>query len=231
LATQNKYLEDAKNIENSTVIHLIYSTFNYKRNFTKRTLVYPFQTSFIMQLVKHTDAIFSIPNFLSEPLCQQFIELTENIGYEAALIQVGNGKQRLVKSVRNNQRVMLLNEPMAESLWESLAPFVPSYHGKCRAISLNEMLRFYKYDIGQSFKKHRDASYIRPNGEASFFTFLIYLNHDFDGGSTLFDNGVEVMPHTGSALIFEHQLRHQGSQVTKGTKYVLRSDIMYRFEG
>jgi hypothetical protein len=29
------------------------------------------------------------------------------------------------------------------------------------------------------------------------------------------------------ALIFEHQLLHEGAAVTQGRKYVLRSDVMY----
>jgi hypothetical protein len=30
------------------------------------------------------------------------------------------------------------------------------------------------------------------------------------------------------ALIFLHSLYHEGSEVTQGVKYVLRTDIMYR---
>jgi hypothetical protein len=30
------------------------------------------------------------------------------------------------------------------------------------------------------------------------------------------------------ALLFQHQLLHEGSEVTSGVKYVVRSDVMYR---
>jgi hypothetical protein len=37
-----------------------------------------------------------------------------------------------------------------------------------------------------------------------------------------------VRPKQGMALLFLHDLYHEGSEVTQGVKYVLRSDIMYR---
>ena len=55
---------------------------------------------------------------------------------------------------------------------------------------------------------------------------MVYLNEGFGGGATEFDDR-SVEPQTGQALVFEHRLRHQGAEVTRGTKYVLRSDIMF----
>ena len=37
-----------------------------------------------------------------------------------------------------------------------------------------------------------------------------------------------IRPKTGMALAFDHLLFHEGSVVTKGKKYVLRSDIVYQ---
>jgi hypothetical protein len=64
--------------------------------------------------------------------------------------------------------------------------------------------------------------------EASRLTFMVYLNEDFGGGATEFDFPKEtVRPREGMALVFDHGLQHQGAEVTRGTKYVLRSDVMY----
>ena len=87
---------------------------------------------------------------------------------------------------------------------------------------------FYRYDVGQQFDWHYDGCYERPNGERSWLTFMIYLNGDFDGGQTAFENAA-VEPDTGMALFFVHQVLHKGQPVTNGRKYVLRSDVMYRF--
>ena len=89
------------------------------------------------------------------------------------------------------------------------------------------MFRFYKYQPGEQFKKHRDQSFIRNEIEASYFTFMIYLNDNYDGGETTF-NHLTIHPKQGMGLIFQHDLEHEGAPVIKGIKYVLRTDIMYR---
>jgi prolyl 4-hydroxylase len=102
-----------------------------------------------------------------------------------------------------------------------------------KLISLNERLRFLRYAPGQKFERHYDGWYSRKNGERSFITFQLYLNEDFSGGETTFfldDEGLNklpVVPKTGSVLLFQHDIMHEGSKLVKGTKYVIRSDIMY----
>ena len=75
----------------------------------------------------------------------------------------------------------------------------------------------------------------------SKFTFLIYLNQDFTGGGTTFyaasarKEGVlerrSVKPRTGSALVFPHGANsaalHEGSEVSEGAKYVIRTEILF----
>lgn len=56
---------------------------------------------------------------------------------------------------------------------------------------------------------------------------MIYLNDDFEGGETTFP-GLWIAPKQGTALIFMHHLYHSGREVTKGIKYVLITDVMYR---
>ena len=84
--------------------------------------------------------------------------------------------------------------------------------------------------LGEYFKWHRDGSFVRSPDEASCLTFLIYLNHDFEGGATAFRTDV-VEPRAGSVLVFPHRLTHQGMEIVSGMKYVLRTDVMYRRTG
>ncbi|MBU7587533.1 MAG: 2OG-Fe(II) oxygenase [Nostoc sp. TH1S01] len=109
--------------------------------------------------------------------------------------------------------------------------------GRWQAVGLNERFRFYRYNPGQRFAIHHDGSYRRPNGEESLLTFMIYLNDGFEGGETRFhfysrfaENlpSIAVVPVTGTALCFVHDLVHEGTAVIQGRKYVLRSDVMYR---
>lgn len=54
----------------------------------------------------------------------------------------------------------------------------------------------------------------------------MYLNDDYAGGATQFA-WETIEPTAGSALVFPHRLRHQGAPLIAGTKYVLRTDVMY----
>jgi hypothetical protein len=55
----------------------------------------------------------------------------------------------------------------------------------------------------------------------------LLLNDGFEGGETSFEDAT-IVPATGKALFFVHQLRHKGQPVIRGRKYVLRTDVMYR---
>jgi len=79
-------------------------------------------------------------------------------------------------------------------------------------------------------------------GERSFITFIIYMNEGFIGGETTFHAGgfynrnskqlkaaepVKCIPETGKALIFQHDILHEGSKLITGKKYAFRMDVMY----
>ncbi len=172
--------------------------------------------------------IFTIDNFWTKQECENFISKSENLGYELATVETEKG-HIVVEMVRNNNRVLYKDIQLAENLWELLKPFAPNKIGNSNAIGLNELFRFYKYQPGQEFKRHRDQSFIRNEIEASYYTFMIYLNDDYEGGETIFSN-LTIQPKQGTALIFFHNLEHEGSYVKQGTKYVLRTDIMYKLE-
>ena len=172
------------------------------------------------------EEIYIIEDFLSKEACDSLIQFSENQGYEEAKVNL-DGKQVLMTMVRNNERVLDLNKDRAEEYWDRLSIFHPAQLGKSTAIGLNELFRFYKYGHKQRFKKHRDGSFERNETEFSAYTFMIYLNDDFSGGETAF-NELTVEPKKGTALIFRHELKHEGKPIIDGIKYVLRSDIMYR---
>lgn len=179
-----------------------------------------------MKRIELHPEIFLIESFLSEQECNHFIEKGEQVSFEEAKVNI-HGKQTILKGVRNNERVLFKDELLADSIWTKIAPFVPETFGIYKALGLNELFRIYKYSEGQRFKMHRDGSYERSEKECSFFSFLIYLNEGYNGGETYFEEGITVIPKLGDALLFHHPLRHEGKPIISGTKYVLRTDIMY----
>lgn len=168
------------------------------------------------------DSVFTVENFLTPEECQKYIRISEDFGYEDALVSSPRG-QVLRKDLRNNERVMFQNEEIAAWLWERASDFVPYQYDDRSAIGVNEMLRFYRYDPGQQFNWHQDFPFERDNGEQSYLTLIIYLNDDFEGGETSFEDSYseemfdefKVVPQQGMALFFEHAIHHKGEPVTR----------------
>lgn len=179
--------------------------------------------------MKIADGIFTVSNFLSSQECDDFIAMSERIGYEAATLATVDGA-KLQPEIRNNHRVILDDRDIVQRLWVRAAPHVPPILNGRQAIGLNERVRFYRYDPSQQFAGHVDAPYRRSNGEVSQLTFMIYLNQDFEGGETKFDEA-SIVPQTGMALIFRHELFHEGATIVTGRKYVLRTDVMFNPPG
>jgi len=179
----------------------------------------------------HYDHVYVVHHFLTEDECDSFIRISESIGFGDAPITTPTGP-RMRKDVRNNSRVMKDDPELAKQLWSRAEPWVITPWRNRRAIGLNERFRFYRYEPGQLFAPHYDGAFERSNGEKSEFTFLVYLNDDFQGGETrFFHPGVfNVVPKAGSLLIFHHPQLHEGAVILSGTKYVLRSDVMYEKE-
>jgi predicted 2-oxoglutarate/Fe(II)-dependent dioxygenase YbiX len=182
------------------------------------------------------DNVATIAGFLSAAECDDYIRLGEATGFEEAPITTSRGMM-MMKDVRNNDRVMIDDPARALALYQRLSDdLAPRFQRTWTRVAFNERLRLYRYDIGQQFDWHRDGYFQRPNGERSFFTFMVYLNDDFDGGATSFsDDGfgfpggmLRITPAKGMGLLFHHPILHRGDPVTTGRKYVLRTDVMYR---
>jgi len=171
--------------------------------------------------------VVTVDELLSREECNGWIELVEGIGFESAPISTAFGFVH-APEVRNNTRVMLDDVERAASLWERVREHVPEKREGRRAVGLNERFRFYRYEPGQYFRWHYDGAFERSPRERSLITLMIYLNDRMTGGATEFDDFGPVVPATGKALLFQHAIRHQGSPVESGRKYVLRTDVMYR---
>ena len=175
--------------------------------------------------MKVAEGVYLMPDLLTPVECRESIEATEAKGYGDAPITTTSGFE-LRPDIRNNTRVIVDDSELAESLWQRSRNEIPCFLKGRQAFGLNERFRFYRYDPGERFALHRDGSYRRDNGEMSLLTFMIYLNEGFIGGETVVE-GFSITPKQGMALIFEHQLLHEGAAVVSGRKYVLRSDVMF----
>eukprot|EP00977_Amphora_coffeiformis_P021264 scaffold9105_cov151-Amphora_coffeaeformis.AAC.3 len=172
--------------------------------------------------------------------CEAIIEFAEKKGFEPALLNVGGGRQIYAPDTRNSKRTIIDDNRFAECILKRIQHLLPkTSHAGFQATGINERMRVLRYGPGDAFQPHCDGSYVRPDGsQASFWTVMIYLNEKFEGGSTLFhstrsvtgddDEVVAVVPKSGSVLLFDHSLYHEGEKVLRGTKYAIRTDMMFR---
>jgi len=188
--------------------------------------------------------------------CAALIARSESAGYEQALVNMGNGQQMRMLDTRKSDRSIIDDPDFAEELWQRLRaatgddPRLVRRAGRRKgdaafhACGLNERLRFLRYGPGDFFASHQDGTYMRRDeagperrGECSLLTCQLYLNEGFQGGATRFHDGydeakaIDVVPRTGSVLLFEHRLLHEGSLLVAGCKYVIRTDVMFTNKG
>ena len=149
----------------------------------------------------------------------------------------------------------LLGADTAEALLARCRPHLPPELRGGRLAGINARCRFFRYtDAEQAvYRPHIDGSwpgsgldpisgsYVHDafGDRRSRLTFLMYLNDGFDGGCTTFylpasSGGLRargVKPRAGSVLCFPQgntaSLLHEGSAVTRGTKDVIRTDVLY----
>lgn len=180
--------------------------------------------------------VFTVSGVLTIDECQGLIERAETIGFAAASVRTHAGP-KMMTNIRNNDRVNLDDPELADLMWSRISAVLPILDGQ-QPESVDRRLRFYRYEPGQEFKRHKDGSVTSKDGNLSKLSYLIYLNSDFEGGETTFRDYVGtgdsrqkiqhvITPKTGSALLFRHHRWHEGSRLTSGRKYVLRSDVFY----
>ncbi|MBB3210636.1 putative 2-oxoglutarate/Fe(II)-dependent dioxygenase YbiX [Rhodopirellula rubra] len=180
--------------------------------------------------------IFTVAGVFSAAECCELIDRAESIGFDAASVRTHSGP-KMMTNIRNNDRVNLDDPELASVMWSRISHVLPSIDDQ-HAVGVDSRLRFYRYEPGQEFKRHKDGSVTNDDGHLSKLSYLVYLNGDFDGGSTTFrdyDGKGEsrrkiehvITPIAGSALLFHHQRWHEGSALVSGRKYVLRSDVFY----
>lgn len=171
---------------------------------------------------------WTVPDVLSEAECAAQIARMEQQGLQSAPITMGPNRFEHRPERRNNGRVILEDAPLAAELFRRLQAHCPSPLMGMVAVGANERLRCYRYQPGQYFRLHHDGAFTRSPVERSLLTLMVYLNEGFEGGETNFPElKLRFTPRRGMALLFQHMLLHEGCEVLSGTKYALRSDVMY----
>ncbi|KAG5922143.1 hypothetical protein E4U42_005592 [Claviceps africana] len=193
-------------------------------------------------------------NVLSPQECKAIIAAGESVGFLPD-VPIRQGEEDT--SVLAHNFYWICDTAFHDKLWARMAPFVPASLNGRLSRGLNRRFRVYRYVPGAEYRCHIDGAWppsgIRPDGtyvydsspahrkQSSLFTFLLYLNDEFDGGETTFYmpavregtlNAYPVRPVMGAVAIFPHgetrgALLHEGTSVRKGAKYIIRTDVEY----
>ncbi|KFK26798.1 hypothetical protein AALP_AA8G294900 [Arabis alpina] len=195
--------------------------------------------------------LFTVENCLTADESKGFIQIAESLGFT----HQGSRGPAYGEAYRDNHRISVNDPVLADTIWQSgLSNLFSDFKIRRKvAVGLNPNLRFYRYSAGQHFGRHIDESVDLEDGKRTYYTLLIYLSgsntksnskskkndsssaEHLVGGETVFYGSrnsivAEVAPMEGMALFHIHGekcMLHEGRNVSKGVKYVLRSDVVF----
>ena len=205
--------------------------------------------------ISEVPGAFQLLNVLTKKECREIIRIAESLGFHQ------DSPVSLPHNIRHNDNMNWVVSPAIDSVfWERSKGLVSEGVDGQPAKGINARFRFYKYHTGDYFSPHTDGAwpgsrviegvYVEDAypGLLSQFTYLIFLNDDYEGGRTEFlvskdqplrpsknpseSQTVGVKTPQGAVLCFPHGLHplhclHSGEKVLAGTKYVIRTDILY----
>lgn len=201
-------------------------------------------------IVPFVDDVFLLDHVLTRSECNQLRSVATMLGYRP------DHPVTVDKPTGIDSCEWLVDASIMDPLNERVKSLLPPIMKESAVVhSINSRWRFFRYSQDSVYRPHIDGSWpesrINEKGEyeydesgsvKSYLTFLIYLNDDFEGGETLFyipsSQGMSargVVPKAGAVLVFPQgntaSLIHEGSAVANGTKYVVRTDVLYRVKG
>ena len=147
---------------------------------------------------------------------------------------VGSGKEmNEYNDARTSYTANLIaNDPTVESLHKKIAKYLG------QPLKKGESLQGQRYEVGQYFNDHVDyfsGDQYDKNCLSSgnrTWTFMLYLNDDFEGGATHFRHlNKRITPESCKAVVWNNlqngypneYMLHCGLVVRRGTKYIITS--------
>ena len=173
-----------------------------------------------------------IKGFLNKKQCQALIEMIEADNVRSSVVVGGTDRSEISETRTSSTSNLANNNLVVKSIHQQIADNLGLN------IKKGEDLQGQKYEAGQFFKQHNDYftgdaydKHCLYSGNRTF-TFMIYLNEDFEGGGTYFPKLEKtIKPELGKAVVWENtidgepqpQTMHEGTTISKGVKYIITS--------
>lgn len=190
------------------------------------------QSTTVHRAADGTD-VHIVRNFFTHTECEALI--AEGIQYlEPSRVGGPNDTTKIDKTVRSSSTAMLSEVSQHPAVLEAIRRIDDAYgypHLFSNPLQLN------RYQVGEEFVAHHDwhdpvrqHDRIQREGQRTW-TFLMYLNDDFEGGQTEFPlMNLTVTPERGMLVLWNNLLvdgsvnettLHASKPVTSGTKFMM----------
>ncbi|MGF1580404.1 MAG: hypothetical protein ACFCD0_13670 [Gemmataceae bacterium] len=114
--------------------------------------------------------ILTVDDVLTPQECIDSIAFGESLGFQPAGVKSSEGSA-MRPGIRNNWRVEFENAAFTRTLWDRVRDLLEEIKGY-QPCGLYQSFRFYRYDAGERFKRHRDG-HVEQDGCRSQLSFLI----------------------------------------------------------
>lgn len=181
-------------------------------------------SNFVSVPVSASPEALSFPGLFSERECDFLIDTAMPALEPSNVFDPETGEQR-PNPVRTSDAAgfpLVAEKPAIHALCRRLAAASGTH------VAQGEPLQVLRYRPGQEYRPHFDA--INNADNQRTFTFLVYLNEDFEGGETCFlTPDIKVKGGKGDGLLFRNadsagrldpNSRHAGLPVTAGEKFL-----------
>ena len=173
-----------------------------------------------------------IENFISTEESKYLIRMIDNSASKSMVVGSGNTMNTYSSQRTSSTSNLIANDPTVESLHKKIAKYLGVNLKK------GESLQGQRYEVGQFFRGHVDyfsGEHYDKNCLSSgnrTYTFMLYLNDNFEGGTTNFPHLKKIIkPKACKGIVWNNlqhgypneYMKHSGEDVTNGTKYIITS--------
>ena len=176
--------------------------------------------------------ITEIEGFLSEEECSELVTMIDANHTRSSVVEGGTDISTVSDTRTSSTCNLDTNNELVSKIHNRISTKLE------QPLSKGEALQGQLYEQGQFFKPHNDYfsgtaydKHCLQSGNRTF-TFMIYLNDDFEGGGTNFPKlNKTIQPKKGKAVIWQNTIDgvgqpetlHEGQSIYSGKKYIITS--------
>jgi hypothetical protein len=170
----------------------------------------------------NAERLYEFPNAIDPRTCRDFIDRGNRSGW------IESDIRQLNPLFSRSQTCIFIDTTL---LFAAVSQSLPEALDGMQLDSLvPDRTSCMRYLVGEYFGLHSDSPFCAHDGQSiAKLSLVLYLNDDYQGGETVFpDLNISVRPQVGKFLAFAPATRHSSTPIIEGTKYIIRSEVLYR---